>query len=413
MAARAAMLAAKRAKEQSLAKDGPIGKKKRKLKRRDSYVNFLESHNPKALEHILHELDKPERTATVKYDANTFIRNVTLNDSKLHKKIVTFFVNIRDHRIFKNSITFAIFIAGILVGLQTYDSMKSNIIIKVLDLLILFAFVVEVIVKIIAEGKYPWKYFYDSWNIFDFFIVLASFMPFEGNDAVAVFRLLRLLRIFKLVKALPKLRILVMGLIKSFSSIAYISLLMFLAFFLFAVIAVTVFGKNDPVHLGTLHIAFLTLFRAATLEDWTDIMYTSIYGCKYYGYDIDDPTCTNSNGSYLISAIFWIIFITLATFMILNLFIGVITTSMNEAKEELLNEAKEAEKEDKEEDKHLNEQQSYMQARLLQIEEIIHTMAEEFQELAMKEKERVSTEVIFLSNRVKRNDENGGGDDDT
>ena len=99
--------------------------------------------------------------------------------------------------------------------------------------------------------------------------------------------------------------------------------------------------------------------------------------------------------------------------MILNLFIGVITTSMNEAKEELLNEAKEAEKEDKEEDKHLNEQQSYMQARLLQIEEIIHTMAEEFQELAMKEKERVSTEVIFLSNRVKRNDENGGGDDDT
>ena len=64
-------------------------------------------------------------------------------------------------------------------------------------------------------------------------------------------------------------------------------------------------------------------------------------------------------------------------------------------------------------DKHLNEQQSYMQARLLQIEEIIHTMAEEFQELAMKEKERVSTEVIFLSNRVKRNDENGGGDDDT
>ena len=101
--------------------------------------------------------------------------------------------------------------------------------------------------------------------------------------------------------------------------------------------------------------------------------------------------------------------------MILNLFIGVITTSMNEAKEELLHEAQEAAKElnDVEDDKHVNEQQSYMQARLLQIEEIIHTMAEEFQELATKEKERVSTEVIFLSNRVKRNDENGGGDDDT
>jgi voltage-gated sodium channel len=402
MAARAAMLAAKRANENSLAKDGPVGKKRRKLKRRESYVDFLESHNPKALEHVLHEIDKPEKKKTVKYNAQTFIEDVTLINSKMHKKLVTIFVRLRDSQLFKNSITLAIFVAGILVGLQTYESMKNNVFIEVLDLLILFMFVLEIVVKIIAEGKYPWKYFYSSWNVFDFCIVLASFMPFKGNDAVAVFRLLRLLRVFKLVKALPKLRILVMGLIKSFASIAYISLLMFLAFFLFAVVAVTIFGANDPVHLGTLHIAFLTLFRAATLEDWTDIMYTSMYGCKYYGYDIDDAVCQNSNGSYLSGAIFWILFTILATFMILNLFIGVITTSMNEAKEELLAEAKEAEKTvDDLEDQHLNEQQSYTQARLMQIEEIIHTMAEEFQELATKQKERVSNEVIFLSNRIR------------
>ena len=86
MAARAAMLAAKRANEKSLAKDGPVGKKRRKLKRRESYVDFLESHNPKALEHVLHEIDKPEKKKTVKYNAITFIEDVTLINSKLHKK---------------------------------------------------------------------------------------------------------------------------------------------------------------------------------------------------------------------------------------------------------------------------------------------------------------------------------------
>ena len=86
--------------------------------------------------------------------------------------------------------------------------------------------------------------------------------------------------------------------------------------------------------------------------------------------------------------------------MILNLFIGVITTSMNEAKDELLAEEKEAENDQIEGAG--SELHGYTQARLLQIEEIIHTMAEEFQELATAEKERVEKEVVFLSNRVKQ-----------
>ena len=97
-------------------------------------------------------------------------------------------------------------------------------------------------------------------------------------------RLLRLFRTLKLVKALPKLRILVMGLLMSLSSIAYIGLLLLIVFYIFGIVAVMIFGKNDPVNLGTLHIALVALFRAATLEDWTDLMYTSMYGCDAYGY---------------------------------------------------------------------------------------------------------------------------------
>ena len=137
---------------------------------------------------------------------------------------------------------------------------------------VLVIFVLEIVVKFIAEGRSPWLFFTDNWNVFDFLIVAIGFMPIGGGGSVTVLRLLRLLRVLKLVKALPKLRILVIGLIKSFSSIAYIGVLLVLQFFLFAVLAVSVFGENDPVHLGNLHIAFLTLFRQATFEDWTDVM---------------------------------------------------------------------------------------------------------------------------------------------
>ena len=200
-----------------------------------------------------------------------------------------------------------IFVASALVGMQTYTfhSYGVNVLLHVLDQIILWVFVVEVVVKLASEGKYPWVYFWDAWNSFDFVIVTASFLPLSGGQAMAVFRLLRLLRLLKLVKALPKLQILVIGLLKSLSSIVYIGMLMTLQFFLFAVVAVTMFGENDPDHLGNLHVAFLTLFRCSTLEDWTDVMYISMYGCAQYGYGPDHPRCTNSKAGGVGAAAFW------------------------------------------------------------------------------------------------------------
>lgn len=69
-----------------------------------------------------------------------------------------------------------------------------------------------------------------------------------------------------------------MGLLQSMSSIAYIGLLLGMLFYLYAVVGVSMFGVNDPVHMGTLHITLLTLFRCATLEDWSDIMYIATTG---------------------------------------------------------------------------------------------------------------------------------------
>lgn len=193
-----------------------------------------------------------------------------------------------------------------------------------LENLIVLIFMIEIYIKLIAEGKRPWLFFTDGWNIFDFFIVVAGFIPMGGGGAIMVLRLLRLLRVLKLVKALPKLRILVIGLIKSFSAIAYIGMLLMLLFYLFAVLGVSLYGQNDPVHMGNLHIALISLFRAATGEDWTDLMYTAMFGCRGHAYDGMMHLCTDENNAEggVVAALYWVVFLTFASLMILNLFIG-------------------------------------------------------------------------------------------
>ena len=178
---------------------------------------------------------------------------------------------------FNNSITLAIIVASVMVGLGTEPRFSAMAWMQRLESAILAVFIAECVVKIVARGAAPLDYFRDAWNLFDFVIVAASIAPmflsvggFEG--IVAVFRLLRLLRIFKLAKQLKQLRIIVEALIKGFSSITYISLILFLFFYVFAIVAMLLFKDNDPVHFGTLHIALFSLFRASTMEDWTDLM---------------------------------------------------------------------------------------------------------------------------------------------
>ena len=76
----------------------------------------------------------------------------------------------------------------------------------------------------------------------------------------------------KLAKQFKQLRIIVEALVKGFSSITYISVILFLFFYVFAILAMLLFKQNDPRNFGTLHIALFSLFRASTMEDWTDLM---------------------------------------------------------------------------------------------------------------------------------------------
>ena len=270
---------------------------------------------------------------------------------------------------FVNCITFIIILAGVMVGLQTFPDFEDDATLNFIDLIILVIFTFEVIIKFIAEEFAPWKFFNSGWNTFDFVVVAGSLLPTGGaGSLVTMLRLLRLLRVLKLLKSLPQLAIIVNALIMGLSSIGFIGVILLLVFYLFAILGMILFKENDPWHFGTLHDSILTLFRASTLEDWTDIMYINVYGCEYFGYNMDfdweggdeenpiannadegakgytmDGLTTSTGCNYARSgpdaiagaaaAIYFVIFTLLGALVLLTLFIGVICTSMEEATE--------------------------------------------------------------------------------
>ncbi|GMI03798.1 hypothetical protein TrLO_g11007 [Triparma laevis f. longispina] len=255
---------------------------------------------------------------------------------------------------FQNFVTFVIMIAGAQVGFQTYEAedIKHADTIAVVDLIISTIFTVEVVFKLIACEFEPWLFFNSGWNRFDFALVMGGYLPLDFD--LKMLRLLRLLRVLKLVNKLPQLQVIITALMMGVVSIGYIGVILCIFFYFFAIVGMIFFGQNDPWHFGSLHVTMLTLFRASTLEDWTDIMYINTYGCEIYGYSaamndaLGGAGCGSpeamSRGQADISvtwkgspmsSTFFLIFIMIGALVLLTLFVGVVTTSMEEATEDM------------------------------------------------------------------------------
>jgi len=292
---------------------------------------------------------------------------------KLYLKLAIVMDHIANHPIFVNLITVTILAAGIVVGFQTelakpgsnqarmYDDVDMPTVdaLAMCDNVILVIFTIDVVVKVIAEGHRPLHYFADSWNCFDFFIVATAFifmLPFLPNlsSLLAMLRLLRLLRVLKLVKALPQLRIIIEALISGFGSIFFVAVILFLFFYLYANIGMMMFSESDPMHFGDLQTAMLTLFRSCTLDDWTDVMYVNTLGCDKWEYsygraipgasmakDWSKANCNKPAAFGWIGVAYMLSFVVVGTMVLLTLFIGVVTTSMEEAKVDQKKEADE------------------------------------------------------------------------
>jgi voltage-gated sodium channel len=240
---------------------------------------------------------------------------------------------------FQKLILILIVIASIIVGLETSENIiqKYGRLLYILDKIIIYAFTFEAILKMLQYGKKFYLYFTDSWNVFDFLIVAVFFLPGDYHFA-AVLRLARILRILRLVSVVPRLQLLVRALLKSIPSMVYVSLLLGIHFYIYAVLGVFLWSKNDPSHFYNLPTAFVTLFRIITLEDWTDIMYVNMLGSDKVPFEQISSIPAEPSASPVGAAIYFISFVVFGTMIMLNLFIGVIINSMNEAQKDILRE---------------------------------------------------------------------------
>ncbi len=179
-------------------------------------------------------------------------------------------------------------------------------------------FIVEAALKMLALAPRPDRYFRDGWNIFDFLVIVFSLVPATGQFAM-IARLARLLRVVRLVSAIQDLRLIVAALVRSIPSVFHVTFLMSIVVYIYAIMGYHLFHQHDPANWGSLGAALLTLFNMTTLEGWTEVMKTAMELHPW-------------------AWVFFVSFVIIGTFVVINLFIAIIINNLDEAKRERLEE---------------------------------------------------------------------------
>lgn len=220
------------------------------------------------------------------------------------------FQRIDKSKIFQSFVIAVIVVSALTVGAHTYSLHPTvEFILNWMDVGITAFFLIELIIRFIASKGIK-DFFSKGWNIFDTIIVLGSLYPAAGSTMLLA-RLLRIFRVLRLVSMIPELRLLVNSLLKAIPQMGYIALLMFVIFYIYAAMGSMMFADINPVLWQDVSISMLTLFRIATFEDWTDIMYETME-------------------VYELSWIYYLTFIFLTAFVFLNMMVGAILEVMSE-----------------------------------------------------------------------------------
>ena len=221
---------------------------------------------------------------------------------------------------FERSVIGIILVNAVVIGLETSPAVMAvaGPFLRLANQIAVVAFVAEAALKIYSASPRFSRYFGDGWNVFDFTVVVLSLIPSVGPVA-AIARLARLLRVLRLISALPQLRIIVSTLVRSLPGMMHVIMLMGVIFYVYAVLGYHLFHIHDPAHWGSLPLSLLSLFRIVTLEDWTDLMYTAM-------------------AVRPLSWIYFVSFVVLGTFIVINLFIAVVINNLEEAKAERLHD---------------------------------------------------------------------------
>jgi voltage-gated sodium channel len=215
---------------------------------------------------------------------------------------------------FELSIAFVILLNAISLGVLTMPGLSDGAreSFEAFDRLALYVYTAELILRMISYGSKPLEFFRRGWNIFDFLIVALS--PIFAGQTV-VLRLLRLLRLIRIFRFLPEVKVLTISIVRSIPPLLSMSVLIFLALFIYGMAGVYLLGEELPLHWGDITIALTTLFILLTLENFPVYLEEAI----------------------LVSPLalpFFLSYIFIVVFTVLNVFIGIVLNAMDEARSE-------------------------------------------------------------------------------
>jgi voltage-gated sodium channel len=205
-------------------------------------------------------------------------------------------------------------INAVTLGLETYESIDASIgdELHLLNDVILGLFVVELAVRMAAHADRPREFFRSGWNVFDFVVIAASFVPGVRENATLL-RLVRLLRIVRAVRLLPDLRVLTVAVGRSVPGVASLAAITLLLVYVYGMVGWVIFHDHDPANFENIGQSMVTMFLLLTLEN------LPVYIER--GQALSDWTL-----------LFYVSYVLLASFLIFNLFIGIVINSMEEAR---------------------------------------------------------------------------------
>jgi len=221
----------------------------------------------------------------------------------MHQKVKQFI----SAKPFQHFITSLIIFNGLILGLATSKTLMAGYggLIEAIDQLIVAIFTVEIILRIYVHRL---SFFKDPWSLFDFAVVSISLVP--AGDGMSILRVLRVLRLFRLLTVVPQMRIIISALIGVVPGIASVSLVLLLFFYIFAIMSTNLFGLHFPEWFGSLGASMYTLFQIMTLESWSMGIARPVLEIYPYAW------------------IYFVIYILIVTFIMVNLFIGLIVDAI-------------------------------------------------------------------------------------
>ncbi|MBC8237072.1 MAG: ion transporter [Helicobacteraceae bacterium] len=222
----------------------------------------------------------------------------------MHNKIQS----IVEAKWFQNFIVILIVLSGVTMGMATSKDIMASpfgVFIHWFDIFVISVFTIEITLRIYVYKK---EFFKDPWSLFDFSIVAISLIP--ASAGFEILRILRVLRLFRLITVVPSMRKIVTALLGVIPSMLSISALMALVFYVFAIMATQLYSETFPQWFGTLGDSFYTLFQVMTLESWSMGIVRPIMEQHPYAW------------------MFFIPFIFIATFVMINLIIAVVVDAM-------------------------------------------------------------------------------------